>query len=120
MEKKPQLNKHIYRFLPNGRTWKSYLFRIFLSLLIIPFVLYFCTQIDVRNREDILHDHNSNIVSLSKSSCESYIQFFSYIVKSGDTFAGILSKFNIPEKQAVNYYSSFKSVGFHTLVTQWW
>lgn len=67
---------------------------------------------EIRNRHDLVIDHGSNPASVSKPAYESYIQFFSYIVKPGDTFAGILSKFNIPENQAVNYYQSLKSVGF--------
>lgn len=115
MKKKHHFYKYIDKFTHKSRTWKFPIFRLFLFLSISSFILYFCTRIDVRSNEGSITNYSSNLPSISNPSYEPYIQFFSYIVKPGDTFAGILSRFNIPERLAVTYYSSLKSVGFHTL-----
>ncbi len=115
MRKKRIIYKYIANFFLNSRTGKFHIPRLFLFLLITSFLLYFCSKVDVRKRDAYPSPQSPISASISNSSLETFVQLFSYIVKPGDTFAGILAKFNIPERLAANYYSSLKSVGFRTL-----
>lgn len=102
-------------FFSRSRRIKVNAPRFFLSLLIISLLLYFCTKVDVRDWKTYSPPQSTISISIPASSLENFVQFFSYIVKPGDTFAGILTQFNIPERLASSYYSTLKSVGFHTL-----
>lgn len=90
-------------------------FRIILYLAFASFALYYCTQLEIKDHDHFASEANLSPISQATILYEPYIQFFSYIVKKGDTFAGILSKFNISENEAVQYYTSLKSIGFSTL-----
>ena len=115
MKKKLFFYNYIKKVTLKSRTWKFSIIRLFFFLSISSLILYYCTRIDGRSSNASATNYSSNLVPVPKSSYETYIQLFSYIVKPGDTFAGILSNFNIPERQSVNYYASLKSAGFHTL-----
>lgn len=88
---------------------------LLLSLLIASLLLYFCSKVDLQKEAVHPVPQSPTTVSIPNSSLETFAQLSSYIVKRGDTFAGILSKFNIPERLATSYYSLLKSEGFHTL-----
>ncbi len=89
--------------------------RILLGSLSVSLVLYFCTQFSSKKGQNLTPMEHTPVVRQTAAIHEPYIQFFSYIVKKGDTFAGILSKFNITEDEAFHYYKSLKSIGFSTL-----
>ncbi len=103
--------KHIVSFL---FTKTGVAAQILLVLISIAVVYYF-------NRHTSPKDDAGSVVttpdllSPAKPVYDKYIQLFSYIVKPGDTFAGILAKFNIPEKQSSAWYASLKAIGLPSL-----
>jgi murein DD-endopeptidase MepM/ murein hydrolase activator NlpD len=85
-------------------------------VLIACLILFLCRQSTVTNNSSFTVDQQSAGTTVKNDLYEqSPTQLFTYIVKPGDTFAGILSKFNIPEKYAIPYYASLKSVGLSAL-----
>jgi murein DD-endopeptidase MepM/ murein hydrolase activator NlpD len=53
---------------------------------------------------------------ISSSPVKKCLKFVSYVVKPGDTFLGILSKYGLSNKQAINCHRSLAGIGLFSLL----
>jgi murein DD-endopeptidase MepM/ murein hydrolase activator NlpD len=110
-----------YRFL----SFRSFLLFFFISLLCL-----FCILVIEANKflsykpplkEADLGERTAGAPTetaslLSSSPIKQCLEFVSYVVKPGDTFLGILSKYGLSSKQAIDCHSSLADLGLFSLM----
>lgn len=88
----------------------------FLLVTVGCLILLLCRGSDMSNQAALTTGQHTDTEALQNELYKKvYTKLFTYIVKPGDTFAGIMAKFDVPEKHAIQYYSSLRSVGLRAI-----
>lgn len=91
---------------------------LFFSVFLSSLVWYFCRHFELTQEPSITMPHSLSDATVSPPP-ETYYQpitrFFTHIIKPGETFSGVLSKFQISEKDASQYYALLRAIGLRAI-----
>jgi murein DD-endopeptidase MepM/ murein hydrolase activator NlpD len=98
------------------RKYQLPIFRSFLLFLCVGVWWLFCSTLGTTATSESSPGPFQADRTISSFSIEKYKELISYVVKPGDTFLGILSRYGVTPEKAINCYRSLHPLGLMSLI----